>query len=179
MIVTHTAEVRWFCRGPLPDAVAAWFDAHGPASPVERRTDHYLAPTDPALGVKVRDGRIEAKRREAVLATVHAGARVERWTKWSFPLAGGAYPDAGWVAVEKARRQRGARVDAGTCGMELTTAQVGGAAWWTVGLEAVGPDPAAALAAGAARWLAAPPPLGAPLGYPAWLLQQSEAPDSA
>lgn len=170
MIVTSTAEVRWFSVGPIPNAVTAWYDAHGPASPVDRRTDHYLDPTDAALGVKVRSGRVEAKRRQSVLAARHAGARVERWTKWSFPLAGGAYPDTGWVAVEKARRQRGHRLAGGVCGIELTTVHLGPDAWWTVGLEATGPDPEAALAAGAARWLADAPPLGEPLGYPAWLL---------
>ena len=61
-----TIETRWFYAGRLPAAVLAWFEALGPA-PDEQpaRTDHYLQPTDAGLNVKLREGQLEAKRREA------------------------------------------------------------------------------------------------------------------
>ena len=175
----RTAEARWFRRGDVPPAVRAWFDALGPDVELESRADRYLAPTDDALGVKLREGHAEAKRRDGVLGPLRVGpaaAPVEGWTKWSFPLADpgplAAEPDDAWVAVAKTRWQR----HADACALELSQVDVGGDRWWSVCLEATGPDaPArrAALDAAARRWLGAP---GAPAlpeadaaGYLAWL----------
>ena len=180
----RSAEVRWFGRGEIPDAIESWFAGLTSASPdgpdpeTETRTDRYLAPTSDALGVKLREGQVEAKRRDAVLAPLAAvvdglaesvgEAEVELWTKWSFPLAE-AVDEIGdaWVAVAKARRQR----HADECALELSRLEVEGEAWWSVCLEASGPDPNAALAGAARRWLATAPPLpeSQALGYPAWL----------
>ena len=52
----RTHEVRWFWKGDVPDATRTWFDRLGPAVEGESRTDHYLAPTSDALGVKLREG---------------------------------------------------------------------------------------------------------------------------
>lgn len=179
----RTAEARWFVAGPLPAAVDAWFARLGPPVEAETRTDRYLAPTDDALGVKLRDGAVEPKRRDARLGPLAVGrsrGEVEAWTKWSFPLdaslATVAAPEAGWVAVSKTRRQRDVSLGAGRCRLDLSEVTVGGAAWWSVCLEAEGPSDDArrtALGAGAARWLGpadAPAlPAEAARGYPAWL----------
>ena len=179
----RTAEARWFQRGEVPADVRAWFDALGPAVEPESRTDRYLAPASAALGVKLREGQLEAKRRTgtgAPLAVGRSEASVEGWAKWSFELAAAPEPaaelaaaDAGWVAVRKTRWQRHREA----CALELARVEVGGEPWWSVCLEATGPDGDArrdALAQAAREWLGAE---GAPAlpasdaqGYPAWLL---------
>lgn len=178
----RTAEVRWFERGPLPEAVRAWFDRLGDAVEAEARTDRYLAPASDGLGVKVREGKVEAKRRDARLDEVRAGraaGTAEAWTKWSFPLADDeAAPEAGWVEVRKRRRQRWWRTDGGACALEVSEVEAGGEAWWSVCLEATGPTAQGRLGAlteAADRWLTtdSAPALGteAARGYPAWLME--------
>ena len=175
----RSAEVRWFGRGEIPDAVEAWFAGLGEPVEAEARTDRYLAPTSDALGVKLREGQVETKRRDSVLGPLRVGAseaEVETWTKWSFTLAGavpGGVAEAagdfgdGWIAVAKSRRQR----YHGDAALELSRLEVAGQAWWSVCLEASGPDPAAALADAARQWLASAPPWPETqaCGYPAWL----------
>lgn len=160
----RTVEVRWFGRGTVPPAVDAWFGALGPAVEPEVRTDRYLRPASDALGLKLREGQIEAKRREAVLGQRVAGAEMEAWTKWSFPLA--AHPDVPaeeWLAVVKARRQRRAP----GCTLELSRLSVGGQDGWSVCLEATERD---ALQRAAADWQPGPGLAEASAsGYPAWL----------
>lgn len=185
MITIPTLEVRWFRPGPVPGPVAAWFGALGEPVAEEARTDHYLAPSSDALGVKLREGRLEMKRRDGTGGPVAAGparATAEAWTKWSFALAEpvGAL-DGSWLAVAKRRRQRALELAAGRCALELSEVTVCGAGWWSVCLEAEADTPAArrtALAAAAARWLAVD---GAPAlaaadarGYPAWLREATD-----
>ena len=171
MTVYRTAEVRWFGRGEVPAEVEAWFIGFGPEPSTETRTDRYLSPTSDALGVKLREGQVEAKRRDATLGPLAVGkvrATVEAWTKWSFGLAE-ATEDLGdeWVAVAKARRQR----HVSGCALELSRVEVGGVAWWSVCLEASGSDPESSLADAARQWLATAPalPESQASGYPAWL----------
>ena len=175
----RTAEARWFRRGPTPDAVAAWFDALGPPVEPASRTDRYLRPTDAALGVKLREGRVEAKRRDGTAGPLTAGraeATVETWTKWSFALSEAPEVGEAWVEVAKTRRQREHEAGDGACRLELSEVEVGGEAWWSVCLEADGPSAEArqrALATAAVRWLgrADAPALSADdaRSYPAWL----------
>lgn len=173
----RTVEARWFVRGPLPETARDWFDALGPPVEASSRADRYLAPASDALGVKVREGRVEAKRRASTLGPLQAGSsggRLEAWVKWSFTLAEDAAPD--WVEVRKTRWQRRLEAAGGACALELAEVTVDGAAWWSVCLEAEGPDDdarRAALGVAARRWLGrgdAPAlPVGASAGYPAWL----------
>ncbi len=167
----RSAEVRWFGRGEIPDEVEAWFGKFGPEPDTEARTDRYLTPTSDALGVKLREGQVEAKRRERALGPLAVGdarAQAEMWVKWSFELAE-AVEGLGdeWVSVAKARRQRHA--DDGA--LELSRLEIDGEVWWSVCLEASGPSPESTLADAARRWLATAPPLPASdaRGYPAWL----------
>ncbi|PAP75644.1 hypothetical protein [Rubrivirga marina] len=175
----RTTEARWFLRGETPAEVAAWFDALGPPVEGSSRTDRYLAPTSDALGVKLREGQIEAKRLDGPAGTLDAGrasAPLETWTKWSFALAEDSVPEDGWVEVRKTRRQREHEAGGGTCRLELSEVTVDGDVWWSVCLEAEGPSAGArqrALATAAARWLGRPDapalPAEAAMGYPAWL----------
>jgi hypothetical protein len=122
--------------------------------------------------------------------------RVERWTKWSFPLADGegdglasvaASPQ--WIAVRKARALRAYRASPGgevvpappgevppqSCTLELTQVHVAGQSWWTVGFESGGDGLGlrARLDAVVAHVVAAAEPPSLPamdsFGYAAWL----------
>lgn len=195
----RTAELRWFFTGPPPPEARAWFDAlDGLRRPPGARTDTYLRPTDPALGVKLREGRLELKRREGegtlVTPAPRVQGRAETWVKWGFVLNGGSDRAAGgdWIEVAKERwmcsfavepdrvRPADGRPAPGYCNAELTAIGVEGERWWTVCLEAhTNGDPAAGapgpiLARAAAHVFACgtPPPLTdeASYSYPDWLL---------
>ena len=191
-----TLEVRWFLPGDLPDAVATWFDELGEPAEEEHRTDRYLVPVESSeLGVKVREGHVEAKQRTARADPARWGraeAVPETWRKWSFEASGDPEPDEGWADVDKARRQRWLQFDGAVCALELSTVELapvglavdGGApeTWWSVCLETSGEraaDRARALHAAAARWLdreGAPSlPRDAAMGYPAWLRERAAA----
>jgi len=195
--VRPTAEVRWFLRGPLPEAVVRWFEAAAGARAWEVRTDRYVRTEATDLGVKTREGGVEVKRREALLEearfTEEAAGRVERWRKWRFALAEEAAPETDdWVAVHKRRLNRPFAVDAAGvrpvevevdavqgCSLEVSEVQVAGAAWWSVCFEAWGADEAAlpdVLRRAAAHAFAcgAPPalPPARAMGYPAWLARE-------
>ena len=156
-----SAEVRWFYRGNPRDAVTEWFDTFDPTTEPSR-TDWYLQPTDAAMNVKWREGRIEAKRRdapgEAVAFAENIHGLLERWRKWSFPLAEEAGANlseqALWQAVEKSRlmkkfrRDEKGRIvpvpadgypDAG-CQVELASLETKGEMWWSLCFESFGPE---------------------------------------
>jgi hypothetical protein len=133
------------------------------------RVDRYLRLTEgDALGIKLREGRIEIKQRHRQYGTVRFRERVagwvEGWRKWSFWLdraqarpMSPTGPAESWIAVEKERRLRGYRVTAGGevtalpagqyavggCHVELTRVGVAGEEWWSLGLETFGDGPAA------------------------------------
>ena len=162
-----TAEVRWFYWGTVPRAVVDWLE-QGTDLP-ERQTprrDHYLRlPGNASLGIKLREGRIEVKRRTQQRGTARFGENVvgtvEHWRKWSFPMeAAQAGADAwltpatAWIPIDKARRLRryGLAAD-GTlsqvslgrmpqrgCEFELSEVRAGGGTWWSVCLEAFGQE---------------------------------------
>lgn len=165
-----TVEVRWFCAGPIPSKVQTWFRRGDPPPEHQpERVDRYLRfGKAGAMGIKLREGRIEVKPRRAVHGTIRFGPRatgvVAHWHKWSFAVAEAELPavdvrDAdAWVAVRKARQMRYYRLEGGRvvalapgrwegespgwdCEMELTQVHVEGTPWWTLGLEAVGDDP--------------------------------------
>ncbi len=199
-----SAEVRWFLPGPLPDPVLQWFRAVAGEPDWEERTDRYLLPATPdGLGVKLRGGRAEAKRRVAVVGEERFGegvaGAVERWRKWSFALAEPAEPDgAEWIAVAKRRRVRTFAVEgdavrsvegeervAQGCGVEVAEVRVGDGVWWSVCLEAFGSDEAAlpdVLRAVAAHVFDAqrePPglPSDPAMSYPRWLREYARSPE--
>lgn len=163
----RSVEVRWFGMRRTPIELEEWFGSSG-GRPAETscRTDRYLwlCDTD-ALGIKLREGRLEIKQRtidSGVLAFPGgARGRVEAWRKWCCSAAGEsdvAWPgddESGWIDVVKERRLRsfkqlsdgslaGCRADeyppAGGH-LELTRLDVAEARprhWWTLGAEAFG-----------------------------------------
>jgi len=162
-----TLEVRWFMRGSIPDEVREWF-AQGDPAPIHEppRVDQYLClPRSNALGIKLREGRVEIKQRLHQYGNIRFHRRVtgaiEHWRKWTMPLATTGeslaeilVPRSSWMAVRKERLLRcyrceidgqviatdGEYVDRG-CHMELTTVQASDRVWWTLAFEAYGTEP--------------------------------------
>lgn len=159
-----TVEMRWFYPGAIiPDPVETWFQALE-AESQPQRTDHYLRLTggDDSLGIKLREGNIEIKQRYQSYGLISLYNRIagymEHWRKWSFTAAGstGPFPASAWLAVQKERRMRKYRLDpAGRleavplleslrqgCELELARLQIANRPYWSVCLEAFGPEPA-------------------------------------
>ncbi len=160
----HTAEIRWFVAGPLPDSVAEWFWQGGRPRPADERVDRYLLlPGCESVGVKLRPGTafdVKARLDTGIPRTYQprVAGTVERWVKWSCGdlrvVAGlGVISAAGaeWLSVEKERRLRGFSLDSGSpveltayastgvgCHVELTHLRAGDVRAWTLGLEAYG-----------------------------------------
>ena len=161
-------EVRWIFPGQLDSAVAGWFSGSQPE--MESREDAYLLdPGMGGLSVKVRAGRaldVKMFLGSPGILELPGGARgrLQYWRKWSFPFSplGLATIDpGGWRRVRKQRRvisfslagERIARAPevpapAGLqarCAVELTELRVPYQGphhqeWWSLGLEATGPD---------------------------------------
>ena len=162
-----TLEVRWFMRGSIPKEIREWF-ARGDPAPIhaDPRVDQYLRlQRSNALGIKLREGRVEIKQRLHQYGNIRFHRRVtgviEHWRKWSMPLAATGesleeilVPQSSWIAVRKERMLRVYRCDAGRqvlpthgeyadrgCHMELTGVQAGERVWWTLAFEAYGTEP--------------------------------------
>ena len=159
-----SVEARWFISGSLPEKLRTWFE-QGMLVAADRkiRTDHYLfLPGMASIGVKLREGKFEVKRRDADLGLAPIGSRaigrLGLWRKWSFTIAdrgGEKAPDNHWCSIEKTRLLRKYILDenggftsvdpaktfsAFGCTVELTTLKVLDADWWSFGFEAFGPD---------------------------------------
>lgn len=160
-------EVRWFYEGTVPVQVLEWFHA-GKPTPVEQplRVDKYLRLGDTdALGIKLREGRIEIKQRQRQHGVIRFHDRVaglaEHWLKWSFAPAEAAadwagilVPTRSWISVRKERalsryqifadgRSAAASVDEYLqqgCHLELTRIQAEDQTWWSLAFEAFGDE---------------------------------------
>ena len=197
-----TAEVRWFYEGTIPAGVEAWFQRFERelyAQPP--RTDSYLYPTDAALNVKVREGRLEIKRRDtqgtATVFNPRVEGYVERWRKWGFVLASGEAgkvfdaTDTLRIDVRKTRWMHSYRFDEtgrirpasvaevspSGCEVELAHIEAAGQGWWSLCFEAYGDETSLAdLLLRTAQYMFAhgdPPALdlGHSVGYAGWLLK--------
>lgn len=152
-----TTEVRWFQSGFLPDGVRDWFQDIGEADfegrPLRQRApsriDLYLnVPDGEALGVKIREGQVQVKRRERIIDCYAVRgvvpADVEQWAKWSFPVSSASEPairsDPRWLPVRKVRELLLFQLDSDSgCACELTELETSGREYWTLGFEAFGP----------------------------------------
>lgn len=141
-------EIRWFYRGKLPPVVLSWFEQDqlgGQLQPPEEREDVYLySPGCEYLGIKLRQGRLEVKWRQAELGNVRwmrVEGKLEKWGKWLCVDPSGDFkPEVvageSWVSVKKVRSQR--LYD--NYNMELTQLYVKGNDWWSLGFETVGAE---------------------------------------
>jgi hypothetical protein len=180
-----STEVRWFFQGPMPPGVLAWFYTVEKPQEQPSRVDYYLdLGAYDSLGIKLREGRIEIKQREAQHGTAHFGSRfagaMERWRKWSWDLAGpgtglaqGGNSSPAWIGVGKKRwlvtyqtggeegiapAPDGEAIEQG-CQVELSRIQAQGQASWSLSFEAFGGEGAGrqALLLAAAHVLAGEP----------------------
>lgn len=173
-----TLEVRWFRKGTPPAAIEDWFSTLTPQENEDSaRTDLYLHAPHPHLNVKLREGKVQAKRCLAGGFPMHfvaerVAGRAEPWRKFSFKtknkhlLDDEDYTTGLWMPVNKARRQRTLSADALTdlaangqvleeveANIELTRVRKDeGPPWWTICIETEGrPDALEAALGPAAR----------------------------
>ena len=157
-----TTEVRWFLPGIAPARIWRWFEGETEQS---SRTDYYLhIPDSDALGIKLREGRIEAKQRVDQQVLVCFGERavgyVEQWRKWSFAaeeasgmIAELSSDSSSWIGVDKERKVCTYQVANGAvvavsghdfldqgCAWEVAQVRLEttDAQWWSIGFEAFG-----------------------------------------
>lgn len=110
-----------------------------------KRVDYYLLNTGVQLGVKWREGSLEAKQQQGVSQSYSNGqleGEIACWKKWSFALdERETYSDnlaeqpQHWLAVHKQRQQ----VHDG-CQLEVTYLTLRKRAYTTLGLEAFGSE---------------------------------------
>jgi hypothetical protein len=154
-----TIEVRWFYPGALPAEFLAWFK---PLATADSRTDVYLQSSSPDMGLKLRQGNLEVKYRQAKLGTIEVEkfgtAQVEQWSKWiCIDDSASLTPEQianqpGWIKVAKVRHQRlyqgefGDEIQlkpisipqAGAAAIEVTQLQLDDRIWWTIACEYLG-----------------------------------------
>lgn len=163
-----SAELRWFERGTLPEAIAQWFqhELGDYLAPAEERVDIYLyLPKCEYMGIKLRQGRLEIKWRKAELGIMRFGdaveGKAEKWGKWlcEDPTQESFHPqhfaaENSWVSVKKKRSQRQYQVIPGKlikavpvtesidqgCTVELTQLSINDNNWWSLAFEALGED---------------------------------------
>lgn len=156
-----TLEVRWFVNGSPPDKVIDWIQSLG-AEAESARTDLYLVSNDPALNVKLREGKVQTKHRIGDRSTISFTEEVEgiqeRWVKWSFPTIEQHHdlfdkdPTGLWVPVHKERLRlaispeeqssllsRMIEPDPAEAKIELTQVRSQNKEGWTICMEAEGP----------------------------------------
>lgn len=120
----HSAEIRWFFEGSLPEKEhLIWFfsgqaDELTSGQEEERRTDRYLVfPGCESVGVKERQRKFEIKtmRGSAETASYPGGisGRLETWVKWSYGgpaalawVAALRSETSGWIEIAKNRWTR-------------------------------------------------------------------------
>jgi len=155
-----TLEVRWFVDGPAPAAVTDWIQSVG-AEPETTRTDLYLVSGDPAMNVKLREGKVQTKHRIGDRTPISFADAVEglqeRWVKWSFPTEEQHHdlfdddPTGLWVPVHKERMRLEIdpdeqpdlldhliEPDPAEAKIELTEVRADGHEAWTICMEAEG-----------------------------------------
>jgi hypothetical protein len=156
-----TDEIRWFFSGLIPESVIDWFRAGAPIAPAPKRTDIYLPlPASLALGIKLRQGRLEIKTRVgeprpvSYSHGVHGMAALWKKESYRTPLVAALearLDDPAALHVVKERHLRKfslgqvsvAEIGVGEapmlgCLFEITQLWCEGNASWTVALEAFG-----------------------------------------
>jgi hypothetical protein len=162
----HSAEIRWFIPGQLPDEVRDWFSAGRSLTPESSRGDRYLVfPGCDTVGVKLREGKLEIKPRTTSPRSVSPVSGVsglaDAWVKWSFGSDGlrtlkpELLQSGLWVEVRKERTIRKFSADSGSvlevqpeqkplpnagCNVELTAIEIDARRpnWYSLGFEAFG-----------------------------------------
>lgn len=201
MFSVTTAEIRWFLPGALPANLLNWLSRQeGTFDDQPVRNDLYLLlPAQEDLGIKLREGRMEFKKRTAVngeFISKTLSGNVETWVKWSIEAGESIRPDLPhfsdpkhWISIEKKRYlQKYAISPEGELhlpppagypekgiAVELSDLRMKGSAWWTFGLECFGKpedvykDLLSHISRLSAGYPEADPGQSRSLGYPAWI----------
>jgi hypothetical protein len=155
MTMLQSCEMRWFFDVQPIDLGQLLTDQ----TERQERTDWYLLPSNPACGVKLREGLLETKLRCARYGRRQFGSlagHIEVWKKWSLAFASDQPPSmeelagTGWIDVDKQRYLQRFAISDGSvspldrrpdngCEFEITELTVGNQTYWTVGFEACGP----------------------------------------
>ena len=114
-----STEIRWFFEGKIPFNVTKILKE--PSLDIsENRTDHYLLVQGcDNIGIKIRNSRLEIKRRRDVqpyyLSKLNISGNIERWERWEWndktaciEIEQLIYKDDEnpWIKVDKKRWQR-------------------------------------------------------------------------
>lgn len=141
-----TLELRWFVRGTPANEVKHWFQVDSPGklvgSPEEREDLYLYAPECDYLNIKLRQGSLEVKWRNAELGIWQFGecweGKAEKWLKWIChdPEKQSMMPvnvaqERAWVAVKKLRSRRCYKGIV----FELTQLNTSNDAWWSLAFE--------------------------------------------
>jgi len=114
MFEITTAEIKWFYKGEIPEAVKTWFEnLDGIFSEENKRADVYLSiPSTGSVGIKFREGRFEIKQKKKDLGLLEFPPNItgiaEMWKKWSFQSGDNevsieAETNREWIEVFKTR----------------------------------------------------------------------------
>jgi hypothetical protein len=160
----HTCEIRWFNNGNLPEEIVhhlkqlpGKFEGHP-----ERTDVYFLLKGAPDLGIKLREGRVELKKRTSVHDDYDfsgISGQVESWRKWSIQATGELNPfhpmfqnPKHWVNIRKTRSlvkfgitnnemlvlPPEDRYPENGITLEASVLEMKKVTWWTVGLECYG-----------------------------------------
>lgn len=192
----ESMELRWFYSGVRPAGTERLFADHAgtPGPSIEKRTDLYLVSRDEAVGVKLRNGRLEVKSRCSTekVDVGGVGGQLEAWVKWTWDGVDANFsvesPPNPWLAVTKVRyrckfeiegellRLVGSRRVSHGGALEITELTVAGKNYWTAGAEAfaAGPEAKNVCLRGATMLVSRLSELsstdGRSGGYPSWLI---------
>ena len=155
-----TIEVRWFYPGILPTEILTWFSKAGESTvKPDIRRDVYLQSVSPDMGIKLREGNLEVKYRQAKIRIDGCGiSQVEFWSKWicmddkSTMTPEDIADKVGWINIDKVRYQRLYQIEfaqdiqlrsiskpqANAGAIEVTQLQVFEQDWWTIACEYLG-----------------------------------------
>ena len=155
-----STEIRWFFEGKIPINVTKILEETG-LDISENRTDHYLLVQGcDNIGIKIRNSRLEIKRRRDVqsydISKLNISGNIERWERWEWndktaciEIEQLIYKDDKnpWIKVDKKRWQKKfsvrdnvlipvpSQVLYSDLAMEITELKSNGESWWTIGFD--------------------------------------------
>ena len=111
----QSTEVRWFVPEPIPEIIKWFGDRRLSLDEASSRTDFYQQIGTDALGIKLREGQVECKKRlnqwgvHEFMPSVRGV--LEEWHKWSFRIEKSDteaenilhHASPGWIPVKKER----------------------------------------------------------------------------
>jgi hypothetical protein len=153
-------EIRWFLEGKIPESVTRIMKETG-LDISENRTDHYLlVPSCDNIGIKIRNSRLEIKRRQDVhpyhTSKLNISGNIEWWERWEWndktactEIEKLIYKDNKnpWISIGKRRWQKKFSVHNNVLipvpshvlhfdlVVEITELGLNRKSWWTIGFD--------------------------------------------